>query len=100
MPSLDPNTDQSKRDFRRKLVSLRREAALSCLLIISALQIYFRSQPAQRPPPGDCRIVVRRENLFEDAFSEIMKHKEEDLRKRLMITFKGEEGVDFGGVSR
>jgi hypothetical protein len=29
-----------------------------------------------------------------------MKHKEEDLRKRLMISFKGEEGVDFGGVSR
>ncbi|ORY75381.1 hypothetical protein BCR35DRAFT_293021 [Leucosporidium creatinivorum] len=81
MPSMDPNTDQSKRDFRRKL-------------------IYFRSQPAQRPAPGDCRIVVRRDNLFEDAFSEVMKHSEEDLRKRLMITFKGEEGVDFGGVSR
>jgi E3 ubiquitin-protein ligase NEDD4 len=78
---MDPNTDQSKRDFRRKL-------------------IYFRSQPAQRVTPGDCRITVRRDNLLEDAFTEIMKHKEEDLRKRLMISFKGEEGVDFGGVSR
>ena len=82
IPTLDSsNADQSRRDFRRKL-------------------IYFRSQPAQRPVPGDCRVVVRRNNLFEDAFAEIMKHKEEDLRKRLMITFKGEEGVDFGGVSR
>lgn len=29
-----------------------------------------------------------------------MKYSEHDLKKRLMITFKGEEGVDFGGVSR
>lgn len=29
-----------------------------------------------------------------------MKYPEAELKKRLMITFKGEEGVDFGGVSR
>lgn len=99
---MDPNTDQSKRDFRRKLVRRCCTPASSSTESsrLTRPQIYFRSQPAQRPAPGDCRIVVRRDNLFEDAFSEIMKHKEEDLRKRLMITFKGEEGVDFGGVSR
>ncbi|GAA5877383.1 hypothetical protein JCM16303_003311 [Sporobolomyces ruberrimus] len=83
VPSLQPDSDQQKRDFRRKLV-------------------YFRSQPALRTnvSRGDSRIIVRRSNLFEDAFSEVMKYSEHDLKKRLMITFKGEEGVDFGGVSR
>ncbi|GAA5900461.1 uncharacterized protein JCM6883_002851 [Sporobolomyces salmoneus] len=83
MPSLQPDSDQSKRDFRRKLV-------------------YFRSQPALRPnvAGGDVRVIVRRSNLFEDAFSEVMKYPGSELKKRLMITFRGEEGVDFGGVSR
>ncbi|KAI5480937.1 putative e3 ubiquitin-protein ligase hula protein [Pseudohyphozyma bogoriensis] len=80
MPS-DAGIDQSKRDFRRKLV-------------------YFRSQPAQRVLNGECRITVRREHLFEDAFAEVMKHPASELKKRLMITFKGEEGLDYGGVSR
>ncbi|BGP29820.1 hypothetical protein JCM10296v2_001566 [Rhodotorula toruloides] len=83
IPSLNPESDKGKRDFRRKLV-------------------YFRSQPALRPPPatGGCRLIVRRAHLFEDAFGEVMKYSPEDLKKRLMVTFKGEEGVDFGGVSR
>jgi E3 ubiquitin-protein ligase NEDD4 len=38
--------------------------------------------------------------LFEDAFAEIMRHQPNDLRKRLLITFRGEEGLDYGGVSR
>lgn len=63
-------------------------------------QVYFRSQPAQRPQSGECRITVRRETLFEDAFAEIMRHQPNDLRKRLLITFRGEEGLDYGGVSR
>ncbi|BGP22577.1 hypothetical protein JCM10295v2_001462 [Rhodotorula toruloides] len=79
IPSLNPESDEGKRDFRRKLV-------------------YFRSQPALRPPPatGGCRLIVRRAHLFEDAFGEVMKYAAEDLKKRLMVTFKGEEGVDFG----
>ncbi|GAA5954405.1 hypothetical protein JCM3765_004449 [Sporobolomyces pararoseus] len=83
MPSLQPDSDQSKRDFRRKLV-------------------YFRSQPALRTniAGGDVRVIVRRSNLFEDAFSEVMRYSKDELKKRLMITFRGEEGVDFSGLSR
>ncbi|GAA6056481.1 hypothetical protein JCM3770_007023 [Rhodotorula araucariae] len=81
LPSTTTENDLSKRAFRRKL-------------------IYFRSQPALRPPGGGCRIIVRREHLFEDAFAEVMKYPGEELRKRLMVSFKHEEGVDFGGVSR
>ncbi|CAG8528464.1 8493_t:CDS:10 [Paraglomus occultum] len=79
--SLDQNVPQYKRDFRRKL-------------------IYFRSQPALRPAPGQCHIKVRRNHIFEDAYSEIMRQKPEDLKKRLMIKFDGEDGLDYGGLSR
>lgn len=79
--SLDQNVPQYKRDFRRKL-------------------IYFRSQPALRPVPGQCHIKVRRDHIFEDAFVEIMKHSPSDLKKRLMIKFEGEDGLDYGGLSR
>jgi E3 ubiquitin-protein ligase NEDD4 len=82
LPStLDPNVPQYKRDFRRKL-------------------IYFRSQPALRTQPGNCQIKVRRNHIFEDSYAEIMRQTPNDLKKRLMIKFDGEEGLDYGGVSR
>ncbi|KAJ1561565.1 NEDD4 E3 ubiquitin-protein ligase [Nowakowskiella sp. JEL0078] len=53
-----------------------------------------------RPLPGQCHITVRRENIFEDAFSEIMRYPPVELKKRLMIKFHGEDGLDYGGLSR
>ncbi|EMG46275.1 E3 ubiquitin-protein ligase, putative, partial [Candida maltosa Xu316] len=79
--SLDQNVPQYKRDFRRKV-------------------IYFRSQPALRILPGQCHIKIRRDHIFEDSYQEIMRQTPEDLKKRLMIKFDGEEGLDYGGVSR
>jgi hypothetical protein len=79
--SLDANVPQYKRDFRRKL-------------------IYFRSQPAMRPPSGNVHIKVRRNYIFEDSYAEIMRQTPTDMKKRLMITFEGEPGLDYGGVSR
>lgn len=79
--SLDQNVPQYKRDFRRKL-------------------IYFRSQPALRILSGQCHVKVRRANIFEDSYAEIMRQPANDLKKRLMIKFDGEEGLDYGGVSR
>ena len=79
--SLDANVPQYKRDFRRKL-------------------IYFRSQPAMRGPAGNVHIKVRRNYIFEDAYAEVMRQSPNDLKKRLMITFEGEPGLDYGGVSR
>jgi len=79
--SLDQNVPQYKRDFRRKL-------------------IYFRSQPALRIMSGQCHVKVRRSNIFEDSYAEIMRQPATDLKKRLMIKFDGEEGLDYGGVSR
>ncbi|KAG0363113.1 hypothetical protein BGZ54_008325 [Gamsiella multidivaricata] len=79
--SLDQSVPQYKRDFRRKL-------------------IYFRSQPALRPVPGQCHMKVRRSHIFEDSYHEIMRHSPTDLKKRLMIKFEGEDGLDYGGLSR
>lgn len=79
--SLDQNVPQYKRDFRRKL-------------------IYFRSQPAMRILSGQCHIKVRRSHIFEDSFAEITRQSAMDLKKRLMIKFDGEDGLDYGGVSR
>lgn len=79
--SLDQNTPQYKRDFRRKL-------------------IYFRSQPALRTNTGQCHIKVSRETIFEGSYSEIMRQTPNDLKKRLMIKFEGEDGLDYGGLSR
>lgn len=82
LPStLDSNVPQYKRDFRRKL-------------------IYFRSQPAMRAQPGNCQIKVRRNHIFEDSYAEIMRQTPNDLKKRLMIKFDGEDGLDYGGLSR
>ncbi|KFH40688.1 E3 ubiquitin-protein ligase-like protein [Hapsidospora chrysogenum ATCC 11550] len=79
--SLDQNVPQYKRDFRRKL-------------------IYFRSQPAMRILSGQCHIKIRRSHIFEDSFAEITRQSPMDLKKRLMVKFDGEDGLDYGGVSR
>ncbi|KAJ1979372.1 hypothetical protein H4R34_002850 [Dimargaris verticillata] len=79
--SLDQNVPQYKRDFRRKL-------------------IYFRSQQDLRPSPGQCHIKVRRDHLFEDTYAEFMRHRPSELKKRLYIKFEGEDGLDYGGLSR
>jgi E3 ubiquitin-protein ligase NEDD4 len=79
--SLDQNVPQYKRDFRRKL-------------------IYFRSQPALRILSGQCHVKVRRTHIFEDSYAEIMRATATDLKKRLMIKFDGEDGLDYGGLSR
>ncbi|KAF2142368.1 uncharacterized protein K452DRAFT_286791 [Aplosporella prunicola CBS 121167] len=79
--SLDQNVPQYKRDFRRKL-------------------IYFRSQPALRIVSGQCHVKVRRTHIFEDSYHEIMRQSAGDLKKRLMVKFDGEDGLDYGGLSR
>lgn len=50
--------------------------------------------------PGHVKVTVSRENLFEDSFAQIMRLQPFDLRRRLYIIFKGEEGLDYGGVAR
>ncbi|KDR82841.1 hypothetical protein GALMADRAFT_238445 [Galerina marginata CBS 339.88] len=80
-PNLDDNAPQYKRDYRRKVV-------------------YFRSQPKMRVLPGKCEVKVRRTRVLEDSYGAVMALTGEDLKRRLMVNFEGEDGLDYGGVSR
>ena len=81
LPISDDNAPQYKRDYRRKVV-------------------YFRSQPKMRVLPGKCEVKIRRTRVLEDSYGVVMALSGEDLKRRLMISFEGEDGLDYGGVSR
>ncbi|GLB38349.1 putative ubiquitin-protein ligase [Lyophyllum shimeji] len=78
---VDDNAPQYKRDYRRKVV-------------------YFRSQPKMRVLAGKCEIKIRRTRVLEDSYGAVMALTGEDLKRRLMVSFDGEDGLDYGGVSR
>lgn len=46
------------------------------------------------------KITVSRQSLFEESYHQIMRLPAYELRRRLYIIFRGEEGLDYGGVSR
>ncbi|XP_071960768.1 E3 ubiquitin-protein ligase SMURF2-like isoform X2 [Antedon mediterranea] len=80
--SSSPQAPRYQRDLVQKLKSIHAE--------LQQLQ----------PQTGHCRLEVSRENIFEESYRQIMKLKPKDLRKRLMIKFKSEEGLDYGGIAR
>jgi len=49
---------------------------------------------------GKCEIKVRRTKMLEDSYGAVMAQTGEDLKKRLMVNFEGEDGLDYGGISR
>ncbi|EGZ07411.1 hypothetical protein PHYSODRAFT_529140 [Phytophthora sojae] len=46
------------------------------------------------------RIPVRREHIFEDSYYALRMRSGTELRRKLHISFTGEEGIDAGGVTR
>jgi hypothetical protein len=55
---------------------------------------------AMQPQTGHCRLEVCRDDLFEESYRSLMKMKSKELKKKLMVKFRGEEGIDYGGVAR
>lgn len=49
---------------------------------------------------GGLRLHIRRKHVFEDAYHQLTVRNAEEMRGRLSITFRDEEGVDAGGLSR
>jgi hypothetical protein len=49
---------------------------------------------------GSLRLVIRRKHVFEDAYHQLRLRNADEMRARLHITFRNEEGVDAGGLSR
>uniref|UniRef100_A0AAQ5ZKJ5 HECT-type E3 ubiquitin transferase n=1 Tax=Amphiprion ocellaris TaxID=80972 RepID=A0AAQ5ZKJ5_AMPOC len=79
---VDLKRGETQKDLVHKLKLLRHELSL------------------QQPQAGHCRIEVSREEIFEESYRQIMKMRPKDLKKRLMVKFRGEEGLDYGGVAR
>ncbi|XP_067952073.1 E3 ubiquitin-protein ligase HECW2-like isoform X2 [Watersipora subatra] len=51
--------------------------------------------------PGKTKMRVRRDHILEDSFKKIMSYSKKDLQKnKLLISFLGEEGLDYGGPAR
>jgi len=62
-------------------------------------QVRRQRQQASRRH-GSFRLNLRRKHVFEDSFHAFVHRNADELRGRLHITFRNEEGVDAGGVSR
>jgi len=45
-------------------------------------------------------ININRENLFNDAFNRIIRYTPSELKRRLKIKYRNEEGEDAGGLLR
>lgn len=39
-------------------------------------------------------------SVLQESYRQVMKMRPKDLWKRLMVKFRGEEGLDYGGVAR
>jgi E3 ubiquitin-protein ligase HUWE1 len=58
----------------------------------------LRQQASRRH--GSLRLSIRRKYVFEDAYHQLRLRNADEMRGRLHITFRNEEGVDAGGLSR
>ena len=58
----------------------------------------LRQQASRRN--GSLRLSIRRKHVFEDAYHQLRLRNADEMRSRLHITFRDEDGVDAGGLSR
>ncbi|XP_064604083.1 E3 ubiquitin-protein ligase SMURF2-like isoform X2 [Liolophura sinensis] len=68
--------------------------------LVQKMKILRQELQSLQPQAGHCRVEVSREEIFEESYRQIMKMRPKDLRKRLMVKFRAEEGLDYGGVAR
>lgn len=62
---------------------------------------YFRlSLDRAQKPHYQLNLSVRREEIFADSFNQIISKQPFELKGKMQVEFKGEEGVDAGGVAR
>lgn len=62
--------------------------------------LQFRTLCCHNAETAPIRITVSRATIFEDSYQQISCLPPHELRKRLFISFRGEEGLDYGGVAR
>uniref|UniRef100_A0A8D2APA5 HECT-type E3 ubiquitin transferase n=1 Tax=Sciurus vulgaris TaxID=55149 RepID=A0A8D2APA5_SCIVU len=105
-PRVPSRQNQLKDQQQQQVVSLCPDDT-ECLTVprykrdlVQKLKVLRQELSQQQPQAGHCRIEVSREEIFEESYRQVMKMRPKDLWKRLMIKFRGEEGLDYGGVAR
>eukprot|EP00124_Ichthyophonus_hoferi_P002052 Ihof_evm5s127 gene=Ihof_evmTU5s127 len=73
------NMSQFKRDLHAKHVRLREKLRMT---------------------KGECHLTVVRPSLFASTYAEVMNRSSKELKKKLFVHFKGEGGLDYGGLAR
>ncbi|XP_025415706.1 E3 ubiquitin-protein ligase SMURF2 [Sipha flava] len=68
--------------------------------LVAKQKILRTELAALQPQTGHMRLEVSRAEIFEESYRAVMKMRPKDLRKRLMVKFRGEEGLDYGGIAR
>lgn len=68
--------------------------------LVAKQKILRTELAALQPQTGHMRLEVSRSEIFEESYRAVMKMRPKDLRKRLMVKFRSEEGLDYGGVAR
>ncbi|XP_047739146.1 E3 ubiquitin-protein ligase SMURF2 isoform X2 [Hyalella azteca] len=68
--------------------------------LVAKLNVLRAQLSCQVPQSGHCRLDIPRTEVFEESFRQISKLRPKDLKKRLMVKFRGEEGLDYGGIAR
>lgn len=83
IPSLDAShLSKGNNELADKISMLRQEL--------------FKHQVLTHP----CRIDINRKRIFDESYRAVTQFSPRDLKKRLLIKFRGEEGLDYGGVAR
>ncbi|GKB28152.1 E3 ubiquitin protein ligase UPL1-like protein isoform X1 [Tanacetum coccineum] len=85
------------------------EKSLSMLLKVPKLmdfdnkRSYFRSRIRKQHEQllaGPLRVTVRRAYVLEDSYNQLRMRSIQDMKGRLNVHFRGEEGIDAGGLTR
>jgi len=68
--------------------------------LVAKMKVLRTELSSLQPGSGHCRLELSRSEVFEDSYRQVVKMRPKDMRKRLMVKFQGEEGLDYGGVAR
>jgi len=49
---------------------------------------------------GSLRLIIRRQHVFEDAYHQLRLRNADEMRGKLHVSFRHEEGIDAGALSR
>ncbi|KAM9482458.1 E3 ubiquitin-protein ligase SMURF2-like [Clarias gariepinus] len=103
----NPNVSRAPQPKEQPVLCNLPEEAEECLAapkykrdLVHKLKVLRQELSQQQPQAGHCRIELCRDEIFEESYRQVMKMRQKDLWKRLMVKFRGEEGLDYGGVAR